>query len=920
MGAGLCKTVDGVAWFDDPMKLKTEDSRKKVGNDNKNGRRDDHGEGSVAGSELLDTESLMNASEAVIFGHPMSRQSFTHSNATTHNNVSLGGAVNDLGLGQVCAALSHIEDLQRMEVDEFTPEHIQADDPRYPAAQFFMKVGIRPERLSVVEMCKLLTHRKVNECNKVKPEWHEESNAAFEGYYKNQSCMHCEAMLSKEREWVPHWSVPPGPPVESILDPALGSSIASYSTCASGMSAQSLVNLATQRKCDDNHLFLEYLLKSPEVQLLTSVVSPDTLVVSKYTRQVVINKRLCRELAILKSIIHQNISPLLDAIHEAGTIVTFTVFVPCGMLYKPFDPAFKMDTLRLQSLGLLQGLHYLHFLGIVHGNIKPPNVLVDSNGRAVLCDAGTLHGFRDKDSDMFGFTSPSENKIPVADVWSLGVLMYCMAVGKPPFPCEKPAMVRRYLMKSDPDFRIIPCMILRDLVRGMMERRDSKRMAVRDCLDHPFFTEVSTGIPEYPPVTVSIEEIQKAITNNPMDLTGGGGSGIRNVSRKFPGRRLAAEDESGYKTSVTSVLDLATMEKAVTLNLSCLALTAVPDRAFQCTWVTKVDLSMNNLTVVPVEIGQFEYLETLSLRKNELTIIPVEIVSIPTLTHLDLSGNTISTLPEVPPTSLLNTISLDNNCFNMVPDTLTDIEGLVQIHVRGNRILHLPRRWKWSACKLHINNSPGIVKEFESMDIPKGLEIVWNKIYPDKIAEDLYLGSLRTVQDEYVLRELKIDHIITVGKNLGIIDPLPENIDHTRSLLDSSHDLQIHQLLDDMATVINESLKGGHVVVVHCLSGQNRSVVVACAYFIKYCGMTFKEAIQCVKVGRPAANPNEGFRQHLIDYEAILHGTRLQADDIEARPNATLYPPARREASLSASSSPRPRRPSSRKEIGHWGA
>lgn len=103
---------------------------------------------------------------------------------------------------------------------------------------------------------------------------------------------------------------------------------------------------------------------------------------------------------------------------------------------------------------ILKGLHALHSRGKVHRDLKPENVLLRSNGIGVLTDFGisgdqnkrmTERGFLGKPQQIFGTYSymPPEQVnpprggqatvLPTTDIFSFGVLMYELLVGKLPF-------------------------------------------------------------------------------------------------------------------------------------------------------------------------------------------------------------------------------------------------------------------------------------------------------------------------------------------------------------------------------------------------------------------------------------------------------------------------------------------------------
>lgn len=93
---------------------------------------------------------------------------------------------------------------------------------------------------------------------------------------------------------------------------------------------------------------------------------------------------------------------------------------------------------------VVEGLMYLHSQNVIHGDIKPENLLIASDGRIKIGDFSISQIFKDNDDELHRssgtpvFTAP-ECSLGLtyhgkpADVWALGVTLFCMAFGHYPF-------------------------------------------------------------------------------------------------------------------------------------------------------------------------------------------------------------------------------------------------------------------------------------------------------------------------------------------------------------------------------------------------------------------------------------------------------------------------------------------------------
>ena len=101
------------------------------------------------------------------------------------------------------------------------------------------------------------------------------------------------------------------------------------------------------------------------------------------------------------------------------------------------------------ALQVCAGVGHAHKAGIIHCDIKPQNVLVTWDGRAKVTDFGiarALSGSGITESEtVWGsplYFSPEqaagEPPSPASDVYSIGIMLYEMLAGAPPFQAEKP--------------------------------------------------------------------------------------------------------------------------------------------------------------------------------------------------------------------------------------------------------------------------------------------------------------------------------------------------------------------------------------------------------------------------------------------------------------------------------------------------
>ncbi|KAG8921830.1 hypothetical protein FRC02_012336 [Tulasnella sp. 418] len=188
---------------------------------------------------------------------------------------------------------------------------------------------------------------------------------------------------------------------------------------------------------------------------------------SSTPREERLKRRFQREVILWSQFNHPNIVPLLGYVLAPDglpTLVAPWFHEGNAVVYLRKNP--RTNRARLLH-DVAEGLSYLHALKIVHGDIKGENILVNSKGRASLCDFGMSH-FIEKAIQMTGFTTTTNQsggtmrfmspelfedkpKTTMSDMWAFGcVILQIMRDHIPYSSCERSNSVNLAITRGIP--------------------------------------------------------------------------------------------------------------------------------------------------------------------------------------------------------------------------------------------------------------------------------------------------------------------------------------------------------------------------------------------------------------------------------------------------------------------------------------
>jgi len=178
----------------------------------------------------------------------------------------------------------------------------------------------------------------------------------------------------------------------------------------------------------------------------------------------ILRERTLREARVSAKLSHPCVVTVHDVIEADGTPWIVMELVTARSLERVLAEDGPLPPRRVAEIGtmLLGALGSAHAAGIVHRDVKPGNVLLTREGRAVLTDFGIAAVDGDPALTQTGmvvgtpgFCAPERIRggtaSPASDLWSLGATLYAAVEGRGPFDGNgSPMAVLASIVHSDP--------------------------------------------------------------------------------------------------------------------------------------------------------------------------------------------------------------------------------------------------------------------------------------------------------------------------------------------------------------------------------------------------------------------------------------------------------------------------------------
>ena len=220
-------------------------------------------------------------------------------------------------------------------------------------------------------------------------------------------------------------------------------------------------------------------------------------------------KRLLLEISSLKKVKHKNIIKLYEIMETPETIYLVMEYCNNGELFDFIVDKKNLDEKQACTFfqEVIDALTYLHSVNIVHRDVKPENILLNTINRKIRCkliDFGISRTFENNELMMetpcgtVTYAPPEMHKGEkyngiLAEVWSLGVLLYTMICGYLPFVEEDEETTIRNILNGCYELPEELSPELKDLMKHLLDINSNTRYSLEKIKEHPWFNKVANN-------------------------------------------------------------------------------------------------------------------------------------------------------------------------------------------------------------------------------------------------------------------------------------------------------------------------------------------------------------------------------------------------------------------------------------------
>jgi cGMP-dependent protein kinase len=218
-------------------------------------------------------------------------------------------------------------------------------------------------------------------------------------------------------------------------------------------------------------------------------------------------EHILSEKNILAEVDHPFIVQLMATFKDDQRLYMVLEYCPGGELFSllQMTKRLKMDDCVFYAGSVMLAFEYIHELNVIYRDLKPENLLLDAQGYCKICDFGFAKKIKDRTWTLCGtpeYLAPeiirSKGHGKGVDWWALGVLVFEMAAGYPPFCGNSAMQTYKLILEGNLSFPQHFSHDCKDLVRRLLHPSVTRRLGclrggATDVRTHPFFASLNVA-------------------------------------------------------------------------------------------------------------------------------------------------------------------------------------------------------------------------------------------------------------------------------------------------------------------------------------------------------------------------------------------------------------------------------------------
>ncbi|KAI9139727.1 kinase-like domain-containing protein [Paraphysoderma sedebokerense] len=215
-------------------------------------------------------------------------------------------------------------------------------------------------------------------------------------------------------------------------------------------------------------------------------------------------QKLLAEIKIHSSMNHKNIVKFYHYFEDSENVYLILELCEHKSLMEMVKKRRRLTEpeVRYFMLQLLDAVKYMHQENVIHRDLKLGNLFLTGDMQLKVGDFGlatlvkhdgerkkTICGTPNYIAPEILFDTQNGHSFEV-DIWSLGVIMYTLLIGKPPFQTKDVKAIYKKIKENSYDFPP-GCMIThhaKSLISSLLKTRPESRPVLNDVIQHPFFS------------------------------------------------------------------------------------------------------------------------------------------------------------------------------------------------------------------------------------------------------------------------------------------------------------------------------------------------------------------------------------------------------------------------------------------------